>query len=54
MIKGLEHLFYKEKLRESGLFSSEKRRPWGEPIVAFQYLKGGFQAGGGLTFYIVQ
>jgi len=40
IIRGLEHLSYEEKLRESGLFSSEKRRPWGEPIVAFQYLKG--------------
>jgi len=43
MITGLEHLSYEKRLRELGLFILEKRRLWGNPIVAFQYLRGAYK-----------
>jgi len=39
MIQGLKPLCSEERLRELGLFSLEKRRPWRDLSMSFQYLK---------------
>ncbi len=46
MIRGLEHLPYRDMLRELELYSLEKKRLQENLIVAFQYLKGGYRKAG--------
>jgi len=50
MMRGLQHLPCKDRLRELGLFSLEKRKMWGDLIAAFQDLKGAYRQEGSQLF----
>ena len=43
VIRGLEHLPYRDRLRGLALFHLEKRMLRGDVIVAFQYMKGAYR-----------
>ena len=49
MIQGMEHL-YKDRLKELGLFSMEKRKLWGDLIMAFHYISEGYEEEGNRLF----
>jgi len=56
MIKGLEHLFYEERLRELSLFREKKvpgRSHFSRCLDSLPVFEGNSQAGEGPTIYMV-
>ena len=50
MIQGMEHLTYRDKLKELKLFSLEKRRLQGGLLAAIQYVKVSYRKKGDRLF----
>ena len=50
MIRGLEHLSYKDRQRELRLFSLEKRRLQGDLVSSLPEPKGGYRKAGEQLF----
>ena len=50
MIQGLKCFSYKDRLKELGLFSLEKRTLWEDLIAALQFLKGVYKHEGNQHF----
>jgi len=52
-VRGLQHLSYKERLKELCLFRLKKRRLRGDLLNAYKCLKSGFQKDGAKLFSVV-